>query len=93
MALAASNPNWTVAVDFNPAHIAGAREWPPRRLTNITFIEADLSRWEENPLLRVAGDDPVTTWTLDLILASGPERDRPPSGSESPRRRPGMCKL
>ena len=54
MALAASNPNWSVTgVDFNPAHIAGAREWAAEAgLTNITFIEADLSRWEENPLLR-----------------------------------------
>src|ERR1700722_15116457 len=54
MALAASNPTWTVtAVDFNPAHIATAREWAAEAgLTNITFIEADFSRWEENPALR-----------------------------------------
>ena len=54
MALAASNPTWTVtAVDFNPAHIAGAREWAAEAgLTNITFVEADFSRWEDNPVLR-----------------------------------------
>jgi SAM-dependent methyltransferase len=45
MLLAASNPTWRVtAVDFNPAHIAAARDWAAEAgLTNITFIEADLS--------------------------------------------------
>jgi len=54
MALAASNPAWTVtAVDFNPAHIATAREWAAEAgLKNITFVEADFSRWEDNPVLR-----------------------------------------
>jgi SAM-dependent methyltransferase len=54
MAQAASNPNWTVtAVDFNPAHIAAAREWANEAgLTNITFVEADFARWEDNPVLR-----------------------------------------
>lgn len=54
MVQAASNPNWTVtAVDFNPAHIAAAREWAAEAgLTNITFLEADLSRWEDHPGLR-----------------------------------------
>jgi len=54
MALAASNPSWTVtAVDFNPAHIATAREWAAEAgLTNIAFVEGDLSRWEDNPALR-----------------------------------------
>ncbi|MGA3001276.1 MAG: class I SAM-dependent methyltransferase [Acetobacteraceae bacterium] len=53
MAQAASNPSWTVtAVDFNPAHIATAREWAAEAgLTNITFLEADLSRWEDHPAL------------------------------------------
>jgi SAM-dependent methyltransferase len=43
--LAASNPAWRVtAVDFNPAHIAVARDWAAEAgLTNATFIEADLS--------------------------------------------------
>jgi SAM-dependent methyltransferase len=54
MALAASNPDWSVtAVDFNPAHIAAAREWAAEAgLTNITFIEGDFSSWEDNPALR-----------------------------------------
>jgi len=44
MLLAASNPAWRVtAVDFNPAHIAVARDWAAEAgLTNVTFIEADL---------------------------------------------------
>ncbi len=43
--LAASNPAWRVtAVDFNPAHIATARDWAAEAgLTNVTFIEADLT--------------------------------------------------
>ena len=54
LALAASNPTWSVtAVDFNPAHIAAAREWAAEAgVTNVRFIEADLSRWEEHPDLR-----------------------------------------
>jgi SAM-dependent methyltransferase len=54
MALAASNPNWSItAVDFNPAHIAGAREWAAQSgLTNVTFVEGDFSSWEDNPALR-----------------------------------------
>ena len=45
MLLAASNPAWRVtAVDYNPAHIAAAREWAAEAgLTNIAFIEADLA--------------------------------------------------
>ncbi len=45
MLLAASNPGWRVtAVDFNPAHIAAARDWAAESgLTNVTFIEADLT--------------------------------------------------
>ena len=43
--LAASNPAWRVtAVDFNPAHIATARDWAAEAgLSNISFIEADLA--------------------------------------------------
>ncbi len=54
LALAASNPNWKVyAVDFNPAHIAVAREWAAEAgLTNITFIEGDFSTWEDDPAMR-----------------------------------------
>jgi SAM-dependent methyltransferase len=54
MALAASNPTWSItAVDFNPAHIATAREWAAEAgLTNVTFVEADFARWEDSPVLR-----------------------------------------
>ena len=49
MLLAASNPAWRVtAIDFNPAHIAAARAWAAESgLTNITFMEADLSTLAE----------------------------------------------
>jgi SAM-dependent methyltransferase len=45
MLLAASNPAWRVTgIDFNPAHIAAAREWAAEAgLTNVTFLEADLA--------------------------------------------------
>ena len=54
LVLAASNPNWRIfAVDFNPTHIAAAREWAAEiGLTNVTFVEGDFSRWEEEPTLR-----------------------------------------
>jgi SAM-dependent methyltransferase len=44
MALAASNPSWSVtAVDFNPAHIAAARDWAPAGRTTRSF--APCRRW------------------------------------------------
>jgi len=51
MLLAASNPAWRItAVDFNPAHIAAAREWAAEGgLTNVSFLEADLSTLAEDP--------------------------------------------
>jgi SAM-dependent methyltransferase len=51
MLLAACNPAWRVtAVDFNPAHIAAAREWAADiGLTNIKFLEADLATLAEEP--------------------------------------------
>ncbi|HVC60401.1 MAG TPA: class I SAM-dependent methyltransferase [Acetobacteraceae bacterium] len=51
MLLAASNPAWRVtAVDFNPAHVAAAREWAAEAgLTNISFIEADLATLAGDP--------------------------------------------
>jgi SAM-dependent methyltransferase len=52
--LAASNPRWRVtAVDFNPAHIAAAREWAAlARVENVTFLEADLSTLAESDAAR-----------------------------------------
>ncbi len=50
MLLAASNPGWRVtAVDYNPAHIAAAREWAAEAgLANVTFLEADLTTLAED---------------------------------------------
>ena len=52
--LAASNPNWRItAVDFNPAHVATARDWAAQAgLGNVTFIEADLSTLAESEAAR-----------------------------------------
>ncbi|HEY8288760.1 MAG TPA: class I SAM-dependent methyltransferase [Acetobacteraceae bacterium] len=52
--LAASNPSWRVTgIDFNPAHVAIAREWAAAAgITNATFIEADLSTLAESPAVR-----------------------------------------
>ena len=49
--LAASNPRWKVtAIDFNPAHIAAAREWAAEAaIDNVSFIEADLSTLADDP--------------------------------------------
>ncbi len=54
MLLAASNPAWRVtAVDFNPAHIAAARDWAAEAgLTNVTFLEADLTTLAEDAAAR-----------------------------------------
>ena len=54
MLLAASNPAWRVtAVDFNPAHVAAARDWAAEAgLTNVTFIEADLSTLADDAAAR-----------------------------------------
>jgi SAM-dependent methyltransferase len=54
MLLAASNPAWRVtAVDFNPAHIAAARDWATEAgLTNATFIEGDLTTLADDALGR-----------------------------------------
>lgn len=63
MVQAASNPTWHVtAVDFNPAHIAAAREWAAEAgLTNITFIEADLATLaEESASQKIPEADFVT---------------------------------
>ena len=50
MVMAASNPTWNVtAVDFNPAHIAAARELAAEaRLENVTFIEGNLATLAED---------------------------------------------
>jgi SAM-dependent methyltransferase len=74
MAQAASNPGWTVtAVDFNPAHVAFARDWAAEAgLTNITFLEADLSRWEDHPAMRALPE-------MDFVTMHGVWSWVPPS--------------
>ncbi|HXT81688.1 MAG TPA: class I SAM-dependent methyltransferase, partial [Acetobacteraceae bacterium] len=54
LALAASNPSWRVTgIDFNPAHVAIARQWAAEAgITNAQFIEADLSTLAESPAAR-----------------------------------------
>ncbi len=77
LVLAASNPAWRVtAVDFNPAHIASAREWAAAAgLTNITFLEANLATLAEDAASRAIPDaDFVTlhglwTWVPDAVRA------------------------
>jgi SAM-dependent methyltransferase len=55
MAIAASNPAWRVtAIDFNPAHIATAREQASEAgLENIAFIEADLATLADDAAARL----------------------------------------
>ena len=54
MLLAACNPAWRVtAVDFHPAHIAAARDWAAEAgLTNISFVEADLTTLADDAAAR-----------------------------------------
>jgi SAM-dependent methyltransferase len=51
MVVAACNPDWQVfGIDFNPAHIAEARQFVREaRLANIRFIEADLTDLADVP--------------------------------------------
>src|SRR6185312_7401650 len=63
LALAASNPSWRVTgIDFNPAHVAIARQWAAEAgITNAQFIEADLSTLAESPAAReIPGADFVS---------------------------------
>jgi SAM-dependent methyltransferase len=54
MVLAACNPAWQVtAVDFNPGHIAAARQLArDAGLANVRFLEADLASLAEDPQAR-----------------------------------------
>lgn len=63
LASAASNPAWQVTgVDFNPAHIAAARELAAAAdIANARFIEADLATLAESPLAREIPEADVIT--------------------------------
>ncbi len=76
-ALAAANPGWrVVAVDYNPAHIAEAREFAAEAgLGNVTFLEMDLARLDEaEAARRLPQADVITlhgvwTWVSDQVRA------------------------
>ena len=97
MLLAASNPAWRVtAVDFNPAHIATARDWAAEAgLTNITFIEADLTTLAEDAAGRsIPEADFVSMHGLwSWVPADGEGRDRPAAARQGAARRGGACQL
>jgi SAM-dependent methyltransferase len=75
--LAASNPAWrVVGVDFNPAHIAVARELAAEAgIDNAYFIEADLATLAEHPFAREIPTADVATmhglwsWVSDAARA------------------------
>jgi SAM-dependent methyltransferase len=75
LVLAASNPVWQVTgIDFNPAHIAAARELAAEAgIGNATFIEADLASLAGGPLSRdipvvdVATMHGLWSWVADPV--------------------------
>jgi SAM-dependent methyltransferase len=75
--LAACNPDWQVTgVDFNPAHIAAARELAAAAgIANTRFIEADLATLAEEPAgAEIPQADVVTmhglwSWVSDKVRA------------------------
>ena len=97
MLLAASNPAWRVtAVDFNPAHIAAAREWAAEAgLTNITFLEADLTTLAEDaaaqaiPQADFVSMHGVWTW----VPARGAAGHRQAAARQGAAGRRGACQL
>lgn len=75
LVLAASNPAWRVTgIDFNPAHIAAARELAAEAgIANATFIEADLAGLAADPLANEIPPADVATmhglwsWVADPV--------------------------
>lgn len=63
MVIAASNPSWRVtALDFNPAHIASARAMARKAgISNVTFIEADLTDFAESPVAAALPEADIVT--------------------------------
>jgi SAM-dependent methyltransferase len=61
--IAASNPSWRVtALDFNPAHIAAARAMAREAgVTNIAFVEADLTEFAETPAAAALPEADIVT--------------------------------
>lgn len=62
LALAASNPGWHVTgIDFNPAHIAEARQLAAMAgLSNVTFHEADLARLDHEATAAIPMADVIS---------------------------------
>jgi SAM-dependent methyltransferase len=76
LTLAACNPAWQVTgIDFNPAHIAAARELRDEAgITNAEFIEADLAAsddatWSTLPPADVVTLHGVWSWVDDAVRA------------------------
>lgn len=74
--LAAANPDWQLlGLDYNPAHVAEARELAAEaHLENAVFIEADLAAMTEAEMDRLPELDLVTihgvwTWVSDQVRA------------------------
>jgi precorrin-6B methylase 2 len=74
---AATNPSWRVTgIDFHPAHIAGARELAAEAgVTNVTFLEADLSTFAESaeaaalPEAHIVTLHGVWSWVSPVVRA------------------------
>ena len=64
---------WRVtAVDFNPAHIAAAREWAAEAgLTNITFLEADLTTLADDAAARSIPEADFVSMHGALVMGPG----------------------
>ena len=75
LVLAASNPTWRVTgIDFNPAHIAAARDLAAAAgIANATFIEADLATLAGDTLMAEVPQADVATmhglwsWVADRV--------------------------
>lgn len=74
--LAAANPGWTaIGLDYNPAHIAEARELADAAgLGNAGFVEADLATLTDAEIDQLPECDVVTlhgvwTWVADPVRA------------------------
>ncbi|MBR0674079.1 class I SAM-dependent methyltransferase [Neoroseomonas soli] len=75
--LAAANPGWDViGLDFQPAHVAEAREMEAEAgLANARFIEADLAEFDEDKAASLLPEvdavicNGVWTWVPDAVRA------------------------
>lgn len=63
LAIAAANPSWRITgLDFNPAHVAAARQLAREAgLDNAHFLEADLSGFAESPAAAALPEADIVT--------------------------------